>query len=186
MYAVIGEDKSDSDMIAVLMRRLAGATSLKIKTFGHDGCARLRRDGARQIGLFLDLGYTKFVVCHDADHNDPQSVRDRVMREIVRPAGVAGSCCILIPVQEIEAWILADIDAVTKVFSSWRPRPTKRDPERVNDPKELLERLCRRSSPRLIYEHSVHNAAVAKHLNIEKVQRRCPSFQPLVDFILNK
>ncbi len=123
MYAVIGEDKSDAEMLAVLMRRLANDQTLTIKTFGYSGCAQMLSKGARQLKSFAGLGCSRFVVCHDADGDDPNVRYNRVMERIVRPAGVAGSSCIVIPVQEIEAWILADIEAVTKVFSSWKPKP---------------------------------------------------------------
>ena len=67
MYAVIGEDDSDVEMLRVLMCRLANNKPLKIKLFGYSGCGEMLRKGAKQLQLFQKFGCTRFVVCYDAD-----------------------------------------------------------------------------------------------------------------------
>ena len=107
------------------------------------------------------------------------------MERIITPSGITHHYCIIVPVQEIEAWILADIEAVTRVFPSWLPAAFAGNPELIDDPKEHLERLSKATNKKPIYHHSTHNRVVAEHLNLNKVRQRCPSFQPLVDFVLN-
>jgi hypothetical protein len=100
---------------------------------------------------------------------------------LVNAAGFPETC-VLIPVQEIEAWILADIQAVTKIFSGWLPDEIH-NPEAIPSPKEHLEALSRQANRRPRYSHAVHNPRVAQHLDLEKVYRKCPSFRPLKDFV---
>jgi hypothetical protein len=57
-------------------------------------------------------------------------------------------------VYELEAWILADIAAVTKIFTSWLPQPISGIPEAIPDPKEHLIRLSKQANEPRIREHS--------------------------------
>jgi hypothetical protein len=181
-YAILGEDTSDADTLEVIVKRLAGQTT-DVKSRGFDGCGEMLSKGAKQIGLFASLGYKRFIVSYDADTDDPNRRRQTVMEKIVWPAGVAKDCCVIIPVQEIEAWILADIEAVTNVIPSWRPSPFKENPEAVNRPKEHLEWLSRSSNKKPRYSHANHNPRVAEHLDLKIVRERCSSFRPLFEWI---
>jgi len=184
VYAVLGEHASDALTVKVLMRRLSGNRSISIKTKGFQGGGDLLNKGAKQLNLFKSLGCDQFVVCYDADGPDPEPRRIKVMQKVVAPSGLAQSCCVVIPVQEIEAWILADIEAVTNVFRSWCPGPFDREPEREPKPKELLERLSRLNGKKPIYAHATHNPKVAEHLDLERVRKRCSSFEGLCKFII--
>ncbi len=93
-----------------------------------------------------------------------------------------GPYCVIVPVQELEAWILADIQSVSKVFTSWRPQPIS-NPEGINSPKEFLEKLSRAANHKPRYAHAVHNARVAEHLDIDILMTKCPSFLPLANFV---
>ncbi len=121
MYAILGEDKSDVATLKVILKRLIGDDSIKIKTKGYNGCAELLRKGAKQITAFSKLGLAIFVVCYDSDGKDPAKRYSDVVSKIIKPTGLKNTICVVIPVQELEAWILADIQSVTNVFSSWKP-----------------------------------------------------------------
>ena len=181
MYGVLGEDNSDTERLKVLIRRLAGNKSLPVEAKGYSGCGDLLRKGANQLMLFAELGCQRFVVCCDADGPDPRERRDEVLSRIVRPAAVERHC-IVIPVQELEAWILADLPAVSRVITGWKPSPIN-NPEHVAGPKERIEKLSRDSKRRPRYHHTTHNQQVAKYLDLNKVHRECPSFRPLADFV---
>ena len=187
MYGIIGEDDSDAKMLKSLVRRIRNERNLPIETRGCDGCGNMITSGAKLIRLLADGYQCKwFIICHDADQDDPKMVRENVLKKIVKPSGLASSCCIVVPVREIEAWILADIGVVTKIFKSWKPSPFKKNPESIPRPKEYLENLSRdlRSRPR--YFHSTHNPQVAEHLDLEVVRKKCPSFHPFYDFLAVK
>lgn len=156
--------------------------NIRIKTKGYNGCSEMLRKGANQLGLFHDLGCTNFVICHDADRNDPKLVRSQVLERIVKPSGLHLSCCIVVPVQEIEAWILADISAISNIIKSWKPSPIM-NPESYNDPKEYLEMLSEGANYKPRYDHVIHNPKVANYLDCEVVKEKCPSFLPLYDLV---
>jgi hypothetical protein len=183
LYGIIGEDDSDAATLKVLVHRLADNWSLTVRAKGYDGGAQMLRKGAGQLRLFAGLGFMRFVVSYDSDGHDPEARRKEVMEKVVIPAGLQNNCCVLIPIQEIEAWILADIQAVNKVFSSWKPDPIPNSPESIESPKEFLERLSRNTKKKPIYHHATHNQIVAKHLCLDTIRRRCPSFMPLVRFV---
>jgi hypothetical protein len=183
VYGIIGEDDSDARTLKVLIRRLAGDDSLTIRPKGYDGCAQMLRKGAEQLRLFMKLGLKRFVIAYDADKDEPSTRYEMVMKEIVRPVGLQENYCVLIPVQEIESWIIADIEAVSHVFSSWKPKGVSRSPEHIDDPKEYLEKLSRLNGRRPIYDHTTHNEKVAEYLRLDVVRNRCPSFAPLAVFI---
>ena len=87
-----------------------------------------------------------------------------------------------IPVQELEAWILADIECVTNVIPSWKPNLVS-NPEGISSPKEYITRLSRDSRRKPLYMHAVHNEKMAAYLDLPKVAAKCPSFCVLRDFV---
>ena len=182
MYAILGEDITDANTLRVLVRRLAGNESLKVTPMGFRGSSKMLRRGAMELRNFQRLRHTRFIVCHDADGPDPVPKRELVRERIVKPSGVAEQCCIVIPVQELEAWILADIECAAKVFRSWVPKPID-NPEGIRKPKEYLERLSKGSKGRPLYSHATHNEQMAKYLDLDVVKRKCPSFRTLADFV---
>jgi hypothetical protein len=182
VYGILGEDNSDVATLKVLVRRLAQDKSLSIRGKGYDGAGDLIRKGAEQLGLFRLLGCKRFIVFHDADGPNPEPKRKLVDEQVVQPSGVGDACCIVVPVQELEAWMLANIECAVKVFSSWRPGPIS-NPESIPSPKEHLERLSRDSRQRPRYDHAVHNEVMARHLDLDKVERKCREFSVLARFI---
>jgi hypothetical protein len=182
VYGILGEDESDVQTLKVLVKRLANNPSLTVKTKGYGGCGEMLRKGARQLRLFKGLKLERFVVCHDADGPDPEPKRQLVIQKIVKPSGLKNGCCIVVPVQELEAWILADIECAANIFPSWKPSPID-NPEGIPKPKEYVEKLSRDSRQRPRYSHAVHNERMALHLNLKKVAAKCPAFRELMAFV---
>lgn len=140
------------------------------------------KKGASQLKLFSEKGVERFVVCYDADRADPLAREREVQKKVWNKAGVEGECCIVIPVQELEAWILADLSSVSKVITSWAPKDVL-SPESINDPKEHLERLSKEhQKPK--YIHAIHNQKIAHYLDLNKVAAKCRSFAPLKNFVV--
>jgi len=178
----LGEHSSDVNTLKVLVRRLIRNETLPIKIKGYSGCAQMLRKGAEQLKAFLNLGCTRFIVCHDADGSDPEPNRERVRNRIISPSGIRSDYCIVVPVQELEAWILADIECATNIFSSWTPAVIH-NPEAIPSPKEYLEKLSRTSRHRPRYIHAVHNEKIAEHLNLKRISQKCPAFRELEKFV---
>lgn len=178
MLAILAEDDSDADALSHIVKRQLGNISVKKK--GYDGCGGLCRKGARDIKVWLSQGIQRFVVCHDADSHSSLEVRDKVLSVIVRPSGVELQCCIAVPVQEIEAWIIADEQAIGQVIPSFRFKGHP-NPESIQSPKEWLIKQSEAENGKPLYSPKTFNAAVAKHLRFDIVASKCPSFKAFID-----
>lgn len=197
-YAILGEDVSDAATVRALVRRLIerkasikGKSTAKkakkpsFKSKGYDGWAHLRRKAARDLQALSRMGWQRFIVCVDCDGRDSEPRRIELQREVIAKSGLAAAdCCLVIPVQELEAWLLADIEeAGPKVILSWTPAAVA-SPERQASPKEHLRRLSQNpltKKPR--YDEVLHNEKLAEHLRLDRVEKKCPSFMPLVNFV---
>ncbi len=176
MYAVLAEDTSDAEVVACIMKRYFANSGVRIRKKGYDGCSGLRRKGARDIRTWIDQGIERFVVCHDADRNAPSEVFELVCQKVVLPAGATGKCCVAVPVQEIESWLIADEAAIHKVIPSFAFRGHT-SPETIQDPKEWLVKQSQASNGKPLYSPKTFNAAVADHVRFEVLASKCPSFR---------
>lgn len=176
MFAILAEDESDAEVLSHIVKRRLGNDRLSVRCKGYDGCGGLCAKGARDIRSWRLQGVQRFIVCHDADATPPEMIRDKVLKAIVRPAEAEGVCCIAVPVQEIEAWLIADEDAISTVIPSFR-FGGHRQPESLQDPKEWLRKKSIAANGKPLYSPKTFNAAVAKHLRLDVVEQKCPSFK---------
>jgi hypothetical protein len=181
VYGILGEAQSDADTLKVIVRQLANDHSISVKAKGYSCGDELMRKAPRDLAAFAREGCSKFILCYDADGQDPLP-RKLKAESLIRKTGIS-SACVVIPVEEIEAWILADIKAVTNIFPGWNPDEIQ-NPERIPSPKEYLEKLSRTSKHYPRYSHATHNPVVARHLNLGKVYEKCPSFRILSTFVV--
>jgi hypothetical protein len=182
MIAVLAEDNSDAETLVVIVRRLLNNERAPVLKKGFNGCGELCRKATAHINMFRNRGAKRFVICHDSDRTPPEEVHRKIHDTIVRPTGIAANSLVVIPVEEIEAWIIADEAAVRSVIPSFELTPVAH-PETKSSPKEWLEDQSRVRTARPLYSHATHNPRVAEHLNFERVAQKCPSFRPLVAFI---
>jgi hypothetical protein len=186
VYVVIAEDSSDLNCLKVLIRRLANDNKVRITGKGYSSCGDMLNKGAAQLKLQDELGCHKFIICHDRDKESTQKRYEKVVSSIIKPAKInkpENSICIVIPTEEIEAWILADIHAVSLVFSSWIPKNNYLNPEEIINPKEVLRKLSGENKPRPLYSHNMHNEKVMQYIDLEIVKKKCRSFVELANFI---
>jgi hypothetical protein len=185
MYGVLGEDKTDIEVIKVLIRRISKIENMKVLQRPYGGCGDLIKNGHKDIKTLKDLGCSRIIICYDSDKISPQKRYQEVVDEIISRSGVSVKYCVLVPVQEIEAWLLSDTSAVSKVISSVKITRKFASPENENNPKELLERLCRKPDSKPRYANTLHNKGIAEHLDLELLARTCPSSLPLFNIVLN-
>ncbi|MBS0197811.1 MAG: DUF4276 family protein [Planctomycetes bacterium] len=178
MYAILAEHASDADVLASITRRRLAAP-ITIKKKGYDGCGNLRAKGARDIRAWINAGVLRFIICHDADGRSPESIRELVAREIIKPAGVSESCCIAVPVQEIESWLIADETAIQSIANAPGFKGHGH-PESLAQPKEWLKAQLRAAKVQPRYVPDLVNERVAGVLRLDVLERKCPSFRNFV------
>lgn len=182
MYAILAEDVTDARTLRVLVHRLCGPPTPPVAIEGFEGCGNLLRKGARRLEYHREQGRRRFIVCIDADGPDPRPRRDDLFARVLRPSRVADAAVAVVPVQELEAWLLADLSAVRHVITGWRPADVT-SPETIASPKEHLRRLSRGANARPRYVPTQHNERLAEYVDLSKVSRACPSFRPLAAFV---
>ncbi|MBD8654738.1 DUF4276 family protein [Oxalobacteraceae sp. CFBP 13730] len=183
MFGILGEDISDVAVIDVLIKKIANNQSLRTRPKGYSGCGELLSKGARGIKALNDVGFSKFIICYDADKGDPARKYDEVVQKIIKPSGVASSFCAIVPTQEIESWLLSDLSAIKKIFSSFKFDREYSHPESQDDPKEHLEKILRKANNKPCYISTAHNSKIAAHVDLINLVEKCPSSIPLFDFI---
>ncbi len=182
MFAVLAEDESDADAWVALVKSIVGRTNFKVLQKGFGGCGKLCRKAPSHIKLFADLGVTRFIICHDSDGHDPREIRAKV-EDAIKMKGCSGFMhAVVVPVEELEAWIIADEEAIRKVIPTLTVKPVKK-PEEIRSPKEWLKSESRRGRSTPLYVPALHNKEVAKLINLDKLEKKCPSFRPLKAFV---
>lgn len=181
MFVILAEDDSDADTIACIVRRRVHAGA-SIKKKGYDGCGALCRKGARDIIQFATKGANRIIVCHDADSNPPSAIREKVLNKIIRPSGYSGIACVVVPVEEIEAWIIADEQAVNAVIPTFTFK-AQPNPENIPRPKEWLCKQSRAANGSPLYSSTTFNPSVAMHLRFDVVAKKAPSFRAFLDWL---
>jgi len=176
---VIAEDQSDVDVVDELLAKVTTRKYVIKRFLGH-GSGRVVGKCSEWARVLRDQGCTRLIVVYDLDTGNLPEVRARLR-------GALGQCpitrhTIIIPVREIEAWLLADEVSIARIAKPRRvPRPIP-NPERFMRPKETLRDLIERLSERRItYVNTIHNKQLAKHAALVRV-RRCMSFQDLERF----
>ena len=175
MVGILGEHSSDAECIKVLLKRILDNQGLSVKAKGFDGCGDLLKKGARHIALLANLGCDKFVVVIDADDFDGNE-RRRLASRLVRDADRTGTSIVVVPIQEIESWILADPDAISSVIKQLSI-PDIVNPEEIESPKEWLVGQSKSKRSRPLYNPTANNPPVCCHINLETLARKCKSFR---------
>jgi len=170
---IIAEHPSDIAVMRALTSKIVGAERLGIKQFASYGCAKLRRKCEAWAGDLVRRGCSCVVVVHDLDGRDEASLR-RGLEACLRPV-TCNASIVLIPTQEIEAWLMTDAEALRKVFGLKRQPRLPYDTERLRRPKEFLRDLVWREA-RQRYISTIHNARIAAASSVSTISR-CRSFR---------
>ncbi|MEH6458820.1 DUF4276 family protein [Chitinimonas sp. JJ19] len=179
IIGIIAEDASDVDVISSILCKYVDRNSFSIKKFVGNGCGKLRNKCEIWVANLFQSGCHHVLVFHDLDKNDETDLRTMLESKVSQlkfPKSL-----IVIPVEEIEAWLLSDENAIKDVFS------LKIKPKRINDcesiksPKEHLENLVW-SAEKKRYLNTTHNKKIAEKTSIDNF-RRCHSFIAFDEYV---
>jgi hypothetical protein len=179
---IIAEDESDVESAKVLIHRIANNERIGIKKFVGKGCGRIKRKCNSWANQLKQKGCSSLIVIHDLDSHILNDLYLKIQKAL-EPCAIV-NYLICIPVQELEAWLLSDPDAIKNGMNLKKLPKVKGHPETINSPKEHLGELIRKfSSGEKIYINTKHNEKIAKELSIEKATKLCPSFVHFRNFV---
>jgi len=111
----------------------------------------------------------KALIIRDAGNKNPKELKNKMRKMIKNPSFPVKMS---VAVQELEAWLLADEDAISAVTGKKVTRV--KNPENLRDPKERLNRLL--SKAKISYTAEVARK-IAANAKVETIESRCPSFK---------
>jgi len=176
---IIVEDQSDLDVLREITLKFRSPGTFKFRPYIAQGCAKLRRKCTSVAINMRDAGYRHVVVVHDLDEEDATSLRNELEGK-VRHVGFR-SHVILIPVREMESWLLTDSEALRTVFKMSKAPRVPGNPETVVNPKEYLRDLVWRNA-KIRYVNTIYNGRIAAALRAEKLNS-CRSFLAYPTFL---
>ncbi len=177
---IIAEEMSDVDVLDELISKIAKKRYSIHQFVGH-GCGKIIGKCHAWSANLRAQGCKLLILLHDLDQRNIAQLRE-ALGTALSPSAIP-THVIVIPVRELEAWLLADHEAIAKALKLKHRLNRVGMPELVNRPKEYLGDLVfRRSGKEIYYVNSVHNVQIAKAANVANL-RRCLSFVPLERFI---
>lgn len=178
---IIAEDTGDVDVLKILAAKL---TKRRFSTshFVGKGCGPLKKKIPGWCKAFSDKGVDAVVVVHDLDRNKEKELRE--LLESMLPEEGFTYVTVVIPTEELEAWLLSDevaIKTALKLHTAIKPIS---HPEKIVSPKEHLGKLIRAHSKNRLkqYVNTVDNTLIAKELAVEKL-KKCASFKDFISFV---
>lgn len=178
---IIAEDESDFCSIRILIQRLANTESISMKRFLGKGCGKIKRKCNSWANQFIIKGCSHLIIVHDLDTNNVKLLYEQISNAL--NPNPFKNYLICIPVQELEAWLLSDPEAIRKGMKLRKTPKIKYHPESINSPKEYLEKVVHQASDgEKIYIPTNHNEKIASELSLKKA-KKCSSFIPLSEFI---
>lgn len=176
---VIAEEQSDIDVLYELTCKLTLESNFSFSKFIGHGCGKLRKKCRAWSQVLIRRGCSHLVVIHDLDNNDEDCLRQK-LEDNVHDITFTGHI-ILIPVYEIEAWLLSDPLALKQIFSMNKLPNISKHPETIRNPKQYLRDIVWKYCKKY-YLNTVHNKKIARETRIEKLSA-CLSFSPYSEFL---
>ena len=176
---VIAEEANDVDVLYEITRKLIRDCDFSFKPFLGHGCGKIRRKCKAWANNLVRRGCTHLVVMHDRDRWDVDELRTLLRDKLGEHS--RDTTLVLIPVEELEAWLLSDPKAIMTAFRMRTEPKIKNDSEAIDSPKEYLKAIVQRNS-KTRYLNTVHNKKIAENLRLTSL-RRCKSFRPYQAFL---
>lgn len=177
---IIAEDKSDVEVVNIILGKYMPSNTFSIKHFTGGGCGKLKNKCHAWADLLIKNGCEHILIFHDRDKARELELR-RILESKV-PKSIFPNSVIIIPVEEIEGWLLSDIGAISKVFSFDKIPKIKSFCELIDSPKEYIQDMVKRISGKR-YIHTHHNKIIAQNISLDNL-RKCKSFTVFDEYVL--
>lgn len=177
---VIAEDDSDVQVANELIKKISPRKEFVIRRFVGHGCGKLRSKCLSWAIQLKNQGCSMLIVFHDLDDRTLTDLEAEI-KSLLRPCPIERHL-IIIPIREIEAWLLSDHLAIKKALKLRRTFPRIANPQSIVNPKRMLGDLIFSKSDKRKRYVVEDNQKIASHIQIVNI-RRCSSFLPLEHFI---
>lgn len=177
---LIAEDDTDVDVIHELIKKLARGKAFTIKKFSANGCGKLLGKCFQWSRQLKERGCELLLVVHDLDEKQEVHIRQKLEKAL--QASPIKNRAIIIPIREIEAWLLSDHQAIEKAMRLTQKIGKISDPQSIGDPKRYLSELVYIKSGKTKRYLTKDNPKIAEKIDINNLNR-CSSFIPFRDFI---
>ena len=179
---LIAEGDSDVDVIGVIVGKITTKPYSVGKNFVGDGCGKILGKCRAWAANLKARGCSLLILVHDLDTKNVKTLRNTLI-DALTPAPIS-NYVIVIPVREIEAWLLADHEAIMRAVKAEKRLKKIPNPETIDDPKKRLRKeISRITNNRKAYVSTTHNKIIAQYAQLANL-RRCSSFPPLENFVL--
>lgn len=179
-YGLIAEDASDILVIKKLAKKVSGK-NISAAHFVGKGCGPIKKKAPGWCKAFQSKGCTQILLVHDRDRHDAEKLRREL--EVVLDAVPQARKLVVVPTEELEAWLLSDHYAIKTALNLKKPIKEEHHPERINSPKEHLgAAVWKISEKKVNYINAVHNPIIAEHIDVARITKKCPSFEPFAQF----
>ena len=179
-FGLIAEDESDIKVLKILMQKLICENSFCTKKFSANGCGKIMGKAIAWANTLRKKGCHRLILVHDLDRHNEVELR-RSLEEKLNQSDFS-IFCVVVPKEEIEAWLLCDNVNLGRVLNSTQPFPEILHPEEIKSPKEFLRRKSNELGGRR-YVNSIDNPKIAEGISIGNLDR-CPSFTNFSEFVL--
>ncbi|MBI3167609.1 MAG: DUF4276 family protein [Chloroflexi bacterium] len=180
---IIAEDDTDINVIHELIKKLARGKIFTIKKFSANGCGKLIGKCYQWSIQLKERGCDFLLVVHDLDEKQESQLRQKL--EKVLYTSPIKKRAIIIPIKEIEAWLLSDHQAIEKAMKLKQNIGKIADPQSIGDPKRYLSELIYIKSGKTKRYLTKDNPKIAEKIDINNLSR-CSSFMLFRDFIVQQ
>ena len=179
---IIAEDKSDVAVISALLEKYTSKNKFFIRHFVGNGCGKLKSKCQAWTKNLISRGCEHVFIFHDLDKENESQLRNKLLKKVSKDK--FPTSLIVIPIEELEAWLLSDEEAIKSVFTLKSKPKRYKNCEAIKSPKEVLERFIRNTANKR-YLNTVHNEKIAKKISLENL-RRCSSYLPFDEYLMTK
>jgi hypothetical protein len=181
IIGIIAEDVSDIEVVTTLISKYVARNSFSVKKFVGNGCGKIKQKCDSWTDNLIRSGCQHVLIFHDLDRNDEKKLLAQLRKKV--PAEKYSCTAIIIPIEELEAWLLSDKEAIAKAFQLNNAPNEIHNVEAIPSPKEYLARLIWDLAKKR-YLNTVHNRKISDHLLLKNL-RKCSSYKNFDDYMMN-
>ena len=178
---LIVEDNSDFKCLTTLISRTTGRDNISFKKVIGNGCGKIKKKALAWSENLSLRGCNVLILVQDLDRNKLKTLKND-LDTILKDSPISQKL-VCIPVEELEAWLLSDKQALKKTFSLKRLPKVSGKPETIVSPKEKLRDQLYSCSDKNVFYITKHNEKIAENISIKLMEQKCPSFKKLSNFI---